>query len=284
MTSHLPAKPNRSMAQLRGLQMAWAVCGALALVAGPAHALFGDDEARRAILDLRAKVDAHKQANDDALKRMADDARQLSEAVRAQIDEGQGPARRGLLELANQLESLRGELAGLRGQKETLARELAEMQRQQKDVLAVFDERLRALEPSKVTLDGREFLVKTDEKAAFEAAMSLLRDSKFPQAAAKFEELLQRFPGTGYAAQAYYWQGNAFYAARDYKPAIASYNQLLQDMPKHPRAPEAKLAIANCQLELKDAKAAKVTLQELAKAYPDSEAGAAARERLAKLK
>ncbi len=262
----------------------WALGAALLLATAPAHALFGDDEARRAILDLRAKVDANKQASDDALKRLSDEARQLSDAMRAQIDEGQGPVRRGLLDLANQLEGLRGELARLRGQNETLARDLAELQRQQKDVLAVFDERLRLLEPSKVTLDGREFLVKTEEKSAFDSAMALLRESKFPQAAAKFDELLQRFPATGYAAQSHYWQGNAYYAARDYKPAIAAYTKLLQFDPKHPRAPEAKLAIANCQLELKDAKTAKTTLQELAKAYPDSEAAAAARERLAKLK
>lgn len=264
--------------------VAWVVGGALVLVAGPAHALFGDDEARRAILELRAKVDANKQANDDALKRLAEDARQLSDLLKSQIDEGQAPARRGLLDLSNQLESLRGELAGLRGQNEKLARDLADLQRQQKDVFAAFDERLRALEPTKVVLDGKEFLAKAEEKAAFEAAMSAMRDSKFLQAAEKFEQLLQRFPGSGYALQAFYWQGNALYAERDYKPAIAAYNKLLLEAPKHPRAPEAKLAIANCQLELKDARSAKTTLQELVKAYPESEAATAARDRLAKLK
>jgi TolA-binding protein len=50
------------------------------------------------------------------------------------------------------------------------------------------------------------------------------------------------------------------------------------------RAPEAMLSIANCQLEMKDAKAAKKTLEELMKTYPKSEAAFAGVERLRTLK
>ena len=44
------------------------------------------------------------------------------------------------------------------------------------------------------------------------------------------------------------------------------------------------LAIANCQAELKDSKAARRTIDELLKTYPKSEAAQAGRERLAALK
>ena len=54
--------------------------------------------------------------------------------------------------------------------------------------------------------------------------------------------------------------------------------------PDHPRAPEALLAIANCQIELKDSKGARKTLDELVQAYPKSEAAQAGSERLAALK
>jgi TolA-binding protein len=47
---------------------------------------------------------------------------------------------------------------------------------------------------------------------------------------------------------------------------------------------ESMLAIANCQLELKDNSAARKTLSELIKAFPDTEAASAAKERLSKLK
>ena len=54
--------------------------------------------------------------------------------------------------------------------------------------------------------------------------------------------------------------------------------------PDNPRAPEALLSIANCQVELKDSKAARRTIDELIKTYPKSEAAQAGRERLASLK
>ena len=47
---------------------------------------------------------------------------------------------------------------------------------------------------------------------------------------------------------------------------------------------KALLAVANCQLELKDSRAARRTIDELVKAYPQSEAAQAGKERLAGLK
>jgi TolA-binding protein len=44
--------------------------------------------------------------------------------------------------------------------------------------------------------------------------------------------------------------------------------------------PESKLALANCQLELKDLKGAKATLTELVSSAPDSEAAQTAQQRL----
>ena len=55
-------------------------------------------------------------------------------------------------------------------------------------------------------------------------------------------------------------------------------------VPAHPRAPEALLALANCQIEMKDNRAARKTIEELVKAYPASEAAAAGKERLVNLK
>ena len=54
--------------------------------------------------------------------------------------------------------------------------------------------------------------------------------------------------------------------------------------PENIRAPEALLAMANCQIELKDPRSAKKTLEELLKLYPKSEAAQAARERLVAMK
>ena len=46
----------------------------------------------------------------------------------------------------------------------------------------------------------------------------------------------------------------------------------------------AALSIANCQIELKDTRTARKTLEDLVRAYPQSEAAVAAKERLSRLK
>jgi TolA-binding protein len=59
---------------------------------------------------------------------------------------------------------------------------------------------------------------------------------------------------------------------------------LLTAAPVHLRAPEAALSIANCQIELKDGKSARKTLEDILKVYPQSEAAGVAKTRLAQLK
>lgn len=234
-----------------------------------AHALFGDDEARKAIIELRQQVETNRRA---------------AEAAAAEARENDATNRRSLIELANQIEQLRAEIARLRGQNEQLARDLAELQRAQKDVKAGIDERLRQFEPVQVEVDGQTFSAQPSEKVEYEAALALLRRSDFMGASAAYAAFLRRHPTSGYTPSALYWLGNAQYAARAYKDAIDSHARLLREFPTHPRTPEAMLALANSQIELKDPKAARRTLEDLVKAYPQSEAAAAARERLARLR
>jgi tol-pal system protein YbgF len=239
-----------------------------------AHAgIFDDEEARRAILDLRQRVDAARQEAD---KRVTE------ETQRATEDNAQ--LRRSLLEMQNQIESLRADLAKMQGQNEQLTRDVVELQRQQKDVTQGMDDRLRKFEPLKVTVDGREFTVEQAEKRDYEAALAIFRKGDFAGAQVAFVEFLKRYPQSGYSPSGFFWLGNAQYATRDYKEAMQNFRILLSQAPDHMRSPEAVLSIANCQVELKDIKAARKTLEELVKAYPQSEAAAAAKERLARLK
>lgn len=269
-------------------------------VSAPAHALFADDEARQAILDLRVRVEAQRQQL-ESQRQQIDAQRQLIEGQRQQIDtlrssveqqtsaasqrtgEEASQLRRSLLDLLQQIEGLRAELARLHGTDEQLAREVSELQRRQKDMAQGVDDRLRRFEPVKVTVDGREFAAEPGEQRAFDAALAVMRKGDFPAAANAFADLLRRFPLSGYRGSALFWQGNALYATRDYNGALGAFRALIQAAPEHARAPEAVLSIANCQVELKDVPAARKTLEGLLTSYPQSEAAATARERLARL-
>lgn len=243
---------------------------AAGLFAFNAHAgLFEDDEARRAILDLRQKVDAAQLRTAEEVRRTTEDNAQL---------------RRSLLDLSNQIEALRSELATMRGQNENLARSVAEMQRTQKDLTTGVDERLRKFEPGKVNVDGKEFVAEPAEKQEFETALATLRKGDFAGAQTGFLAFLKRYPQTGYRASSLFWLGNAQYALRNYRDAVTNFRALVTAEPDHVRAPEALLSLANCQVELKDTKSARKTLEDLVKAYPQAEAASVAKERLAKLK
>lgn len=266
-----------------GAALALAVAALLAGLSPSAHALFSDKEARQAILDLRRQVEQNQQDNQ---RLQAERQAQLAEQ-REQLD----VLRRSLLDLNNQLETLRAELAKLRGQEEQgthasrdIAREVAELQRRQKDSLAALEERLRRLEPQKVSLDGREVTVDPAEKRAYDEAITTLRKGEFGRAADALQLFQQRFPASAYGGHVQYWLGNAQYGKGDVKSAATTFRALVSASPEHPRAPEALLALANCQVELKDSKAARRTLEELVKGYPNSDAAVAGKERLAQIK
>ena len=229
-----------------------------ALLPAGRAALFEDGDARRAILELRQRVDQLTRDNEQQ--------------------------RRGLLDLQAQIETLRADQAKLRGQNEQLTRDLADLQRQQKDMAQGVDARLRKLEPVKVSVDGQEFQADPAEVRDFESALAAFRAGKFADARTAFANFLQQYPRSGYVPSSRFWLGNAQYASRDYKAAIDSFKQLLAQAPLHPKAPEAQLAIANCQIELKDTRGARKTLEDLLRSYPQSEAAVAAKERLSLLK
>lgn len=235
-------------------------------------ALFEDGEARRAILEMRQRVDVLQQSQ----QRSADEVRRLGEE--------NSQLRRSLLDLQTQIETLRVEQSKLRGQNEQLLRDSADLQRRQKDIAQGVDERLRQFEPVKVSLDGQEFQADPAEKRDYEAALAVFRSGKFAEAGTAFATFVRQYPRSGFVPSARFWLGNAQYAARDYKEAINNFKLMLSDAPGHARAPEAALSIANCQIELKDTRTARKTLEDLIRAYPQSEAAVAAKERLARLK
>ncbi|MEY8878569.1 MAG: tol-pal system protein YbgF [Leptothrix sp. (in: b-proteobacteria)] len=294
----------------RARPLSWVRHGVLVLTLLPlmAHAgLFDDEEARKAILDLRSRLDRAEQQSQQQAQQLTTQQTQQQQALAAQQqvlatrkaeadDQAEQIAvlKRSLLDLNNQLELLRAELSRLRGQDEQatqstrdVARDLADLQRKQKDLLATLaaqDERIKRFEPQRVSLDGREVTVDSAEKKAYDDAIGVLRKGEFAKAVEAMQNFQRRFPGSTYAGHVQYWLGNAQYGKGDVKEATLTFRNLVTSSPDHPRAPEALLALANCLVELKDPKAARKTLDELVKNYPQSDAAQAGRERLTQLK
>jgi tol-pal system protein YbgF len=146
------------------------------------------------------------------------------------------------------------------------------------------EDRLRKLEPMKVSLDGEEFSSQPEEKRSYDEAIGLMAKGDFIRAGELFSQFLRRHPSSGYTGWVRFWWGQALMGQREYRAAIASFRALVNELPNHPKAPEAMLALASSQVELKDRASARKSLEELLRLYPDSDASKLGRQRLVSMK
>lgn len=247
------------------------------MVNSPASAgLFTDDDARNQIQQLEARIIKLEQ-------RLADSEEQNKSLVHS------------LLDLQMQLEVQATELRKQRGQNEELNHSLQDAEKRQKDFYIDLDARLRQFEAGSVSaipgsqtnpVDGSKDVSANPvgENRAFETAYGFYKAENYQNAAAAFRDFLRQFPQSVHEANVYYWMGNAYFLSKDYANSLDGYQSLLSKYPDHPRAPEAMLNMAECQLELKNKTAAKKTLKQLTSQFPGSDAADNAKKRLATIK
>jgi len=229
---------------------------ALLCLALPARAgLFDDDQARQRIEQLRGDVTT------------------LNQRVET-INSNQ-------IGFANQMEAVRADIAKLRGQIEILTHDLDAEQKRQKDFYVDLDSRLRKLEqPAPATNSEAPKANPADETRDYEAALNLLKASKFKEAGAGFLAFITAWPQSTLQASATYWGAYAHAQAKDHRQAAGLFAKFAATWPEDERASNALEAQANSLDAIKDSKAAYSVRQKLAEKYPDSDAGKRAKWRL----
>ncbi len=240
-----------------------------------AHALFEDTDARREILKMR------KQIEELTAKLDASVTTKLA-PLNTRVDDKAD--KKSIVDMIGEIEKLRSDVAALRGQVEVLSNEISNSQRRQKDFYNDLDQRLRKLEPQKLTVDGKDVEVDKSEQKAFDTGLAEFRSGNFTASQQSFTSFLQRYPDSGYLPQAYFWLGSTHFAKQECDKAIPAYQTVAARFPTSQKAPEALLNIASCQLDLKDKAAARETLDQLLKKYPSSSAASMGKERLTELK
>ena len=235
--------------------------GLAALPVQPAHAeLFADNEARRAILDLRQRYQMIDEENAEILANQQ--------------------------KMQKEIDTLRGELSRTRTREEQLARDIAELQRRQKEQDKPLPEERTApaSEANSGSASPNKHEDSAQEKAAFDAALQHFRSGNYTAAQTALRAYLQQYPQGSRRASAQYWLGNSDYALRNYRSAISNFRAVVSQAPEHERAPEALLSLASCHSELNDTAAARSALEQIITKYPRSEAALAAKDRLARLR
>jgi tol-pal system protein YbgF len=239
----------------------------------PAHAgIFSDDEARKAILELRDTIAKNAEEQKERLDAMEKRLAEMETRIEA--------VQNGQIASAEKSDATTLDLDKLRGATERLANDVANTQKNSHDLYADLDQRLRKLEPAAVTVDGRNAEVGRDEQMAYDTAMGQFRANDFRSAINALGAFVARYPQSVYTAAAQYWLGTSYYAVKDFPSAIAAQQALIEHFPDSPRVPEALLNIAASQMDSNDRKAARATLIRITKDYPASEAAKLAQDRL----
>ncbi|RKT45210.1 tol-pal system protein YbgF [Thiocapsa rosea] len=121
------------------------------------------------------------------------------------------------------------------------------------------------------------------ERDAYAAAFELLKERKYDEAQAGFNDLLRRYPQGQFTDNARYWLGETYYVQRNYPAALAELDRLVQLSPDSPKVPGAMLKIGYIQFEQKAFDQARATLEQVVSRYPASTEARLARSRLERI-
>jgi tol-pal system protein YbgF len=202
-----------------------------------------------------------------------------------------------LLDLAQRIDRVQNDLRGIRGEVEVLQNSSEGGKNQTRSLYGDLEKRLAALETlggvGSNTLSGAPGSLppatpagvasSAGEQATYDAAFTALKASDYPKAIAGFRSFVATYPTSPLASNAQYWLGEAHYVNREYQNAITAFQRVTTEWPESRKAPDALVKIGFTQAALNRNGDARVTLEDVVRRYPGSEAAQLAAERLKRL-
>jgi tol-pal system protein YbgF len=196
-----------------------------------------------------------------------------------------------LLDLSQRIEATQNDVRALRGKLDELQNAVTKAQELQRASYADLDKRMAALEggggggqaSSSPRASNSPAPVQGDDRATYQAAFDLLRDSKYPEAIAGFKQFMATYPNSAMADNALYWLGEAQYVTKEYPEALRNFRSVVEKFPQSRKIPDALLKIGFCNYELKNWNEAKSALNQVVQQYSDTPAARQANQRLAKM-
>ena len=223
-------------------------------------------------------------------------------------------ANQSLLDLSNQIEALRSDVRTLHNDVDVSNHNLEATHKQQHDLYADLDQRLKTLEgrggaggtgaaaaaataasgatpsgTSGASLTGTQpsasgvGAAEGADKTSYQAAFDRLKDGQYDRAIVAFEGFLASYPNSPLADNAQYWLGEAFYVNKSFAEALTAFNRVVSNYPGSRKLPDALLKVGYCDYELKQFPAARDALSKVTAKFPDSPSGRLAQQRLEKM-
>lgn len=241
-------------------------------------AIFDDKEARKKILDVETKSLANDSAHEVAIKAIEKRLAAIEAVLQGQ----------GLLELQNQVDALKQEVAQLKGDLELANHNIEATQQRQKDLYTDTDTRLRKVEEggsatatsSSANVPAATPAPVAEDVKAFAAADELSKSGNYKAAFSAYDAFLKAHPESALVPDAMYGLGYSQFALKNYKSSISTQQKLIDTHPDSAKAPDGMYNMANSQIQLNQVTNAKKTLRTLISKYPNAEVIPSAQKRL----
>ncbi len=207
-----------------------------------------------------------------------------------------------LVELAGQIADIQREIREIRGDVETLRYETEGAATRQRDQYLDIDRRLQTLEGTAPPVTARPGAGAgsaagaaaaaagpapaapasggASERASYQAAFDLLKEGRYEQARAGFEQFLSEYPGSELAGHSQYWLGETYYVTQKYDEALAAFQKAVSQYPQSRKLPDALLKVGYCRYELGQYAEARAALNTVLERFPESTAARLAGQRL----
>jgi tol-pal system protein YbgF len=221
--------------------------------------LFDDEEARKQILQLRTQVNETQRLIDQRVSELEAQARN-----------------RSIIDLFNQVETLKTEFARLRGQIELLQNEMENTQKRQRDLYVDLDGRLRKME-TQIAEQARASLppvvppaASGPGAAAMPPGMVMPPAATDPNRAAPPAAVVPPPVVDPVAEQRAYDQGLEMFRGGRFAEAIAAFQAFNRNFPRSTLVPSAQYWIGNSLYATRDYRGAIAAQRQLITQYPDS--------------
>jgi tol-pal system protein YbgF len=121
------------------------------------------------------------------------------------------------------------------------------------------------------------------EKSSYTKAYDLLARGQNDAAITAFDKFIEQYSDGPYSDNAWYWQGEAKYAQRNFDGALRNFNVVVGSYPGSPKVPDARLKVGFALYEQQRFTEARQVLTGVQNDYPGRSAAVLARKRLQKM-
>lgn len=195
-----------------------------------------------------------------------------------------------LISLAGDISSLRTESQQLLNEVETLRFELEGQATRQRELYIALDERIAAIETAQtrqqsmpVPVAGGGPVAAVTDQQAYDSAFALIGQRDWAGARGAFERFLATYPASGLRSNAQYWLAETHYAQLEFQTALGEFQKVIEQYPQSQKFPDALLKHGYCNFELRNFAAARQTLMQVMRQFPDTDFATQAQQRLTQI-